>query len=249
MAVNDYMLWSGPTDRRVSQREINFSRPAWLRDVMVSNGDAAKPIWISEMNSNASPEGIEERYGRVTLEQQARWAPLAFERIQREWPWAGVTTVWFFKKASDADRQDPSYYFRLVDPDFTPMPVYQSLADYLTTLEPTLYRGVHQETAWQLTYDGTWETVPDASASLGAYARTSDVQGTVTVVWEGRALHLTPGPARGTLRVIQDDTTEARTIALNGAPVRLGGSLTRGLHHTTLAWVEGELSIDALEIR
>ena len=249
MAVNDYMLWSGPTDRRVSQREINFSRPAWLRDVMVANGDAAKPIWISEMNSNASPEGIEERYGRVTLEQQARWAPLAFERIQREWPWAGVTTVWFFKKASDADRQDPSYYFRLVDPDFSPMPVYQSLADYLTTLEPTLYRGVHQETAWQLTYGGPWEAVPDTGTSLGAYARTSDAEGTVTIVWEGRALDLTPGPARGMLRVIQDGTAEERTIALNGAPVRLVSSLTRDLHHTTLAWVDGELSIDALEIR
>ncbi len=43
---------------------------------MVSNGDAAKPIWISEMNSNASPEGIEERYGRVTLNSRPvghRW--------------------------------------------------------------------------------------------------------------------------------------------------------------------------------
>ena len=80
MAVNDYMLWSGPTDRRVTQREINFTRPAWIRDVMVANGDAAKPIWISEMNSNAAPEGVPDRFGRVTPDQQARWAPLAFER-------------------------------------------------------------------------------------------------------------------------------------------------------------------------
>ncbi len=157
MAVNDYMLWSGPTDHRMSQREINFSRPMWLRDVMVANGDAGKPIWISEMNSNAAPEEIPARYGRVTLDQQARWAPLAYDRIQREWPWVGVTTVWFFKKASDAEQQDPSYYFRLVDPDFTPMPVYDALSDYSTRWSPRCIKGTHQESTWQLDYSGMWE--------------------------------------------------------------------------------------------
>ena len=89
MAVNDYMLWSGPTDQRMRVTQVNFSRPLWVRDVMVANGDADKPIWISEMNSNAVPEDLEPRFGRVTLDQQARYAPLAFERMQREWPWAG----------------------------------------------------------------------------------------------------------------------------------------------------------------
>jgi hypothetical protein len=248
MAVNDYMLWSGPTDHRLSQREINFSRPVWLRDVMVANGDAAKPIWISEMNSNASPEGIEERYGRVTLEQQASWAPLAFERIQREWPWVGVTTVWFFKKATDADQQDPSYYFRLVEPDFTPLPVYYALADYLTRLEPALYVGTHQESAWQLAYSGLWETVPDARAIFGTYIRSTDPLAEVTFVWEGRSLRLTPGPAEGRLSVIGEDGSRRR-VSLSGATVRLDGSLAPRRHQTTLAMVDGEFSIDALEIR
>ncbi|MCU0522188.1 MAG: hypothetical protein MUF84_16030 [Anaerolineae bacterium] len=248
MAVNDYMLWSGPTDRRLSQREINFSRPVWLRDVMVANGDADKPIWISEMNSNASPEGIEKRYGRVTLEQQARWAPLAFERIQREWPWAGVTSVWFFKKATDADQQDPSYYFRLVEPDFTPLPVYNALAAYLTNLEPTLYRGIHQESTWQLAYSGTWDAVTDAVVGLGAYTRTTDPTAEVALVWEGKSLLLIPGPAEGVLRITYDDGS-SRTLSLAGTPLRLDGSLTPRLHRITLARVEGELSIDALEIR
>ncbi|MBN1249521.1 MAG: hypothetical protein JXC32_17800, partial [Anaerolineae bacterium] len=248
MAVNDYMLWSGPTDRRLSQREINFSRPVWLRDVMVANGDAAKPIWISEMNSNAAPEGIDERYGRVTLEQQARWAPLAFERIQREWPWVGVTSVWFFKKATDADQRDPSYYFRLVEPDFTPLPVYDALAGYLNSLEPTLYRGVHQESAWQLSYDGRWENVPDSEADLSTYVRTTDPSAEVILVWEGRVLRLIPGPTEGVIRITVDDGG-SRTVPLTGETVRLDGALTSRLHRTTLTWVAGEFSIDALEIR
>ena len=49
------MLWSGSTDHRLRPLNINFSRPLYIRDIMVANGDAHKPIWISEMNSNAVP--------------------------------------------------------------------------------------------------------------------------------------------------------------------------------------------------
>ncbi len=49
MAMQAYGLWSGPTDRRLHPRVINFGRPQFVRDLMVANGDAAKPIWISEM--------------------------------------------------------------------------------------------------------------------------------------------------------------------------------------------------------
>jgi polysaccharide biosynthesis protein PslG len=248
MAVNDYMLWSGPTDHRLTLREVNFSRPMWMRDVMVMNGDAHKPIWISEMNSNAAPEGIPERYGRVTLEQQARWAPLAFERIQREWPWVGVTTVWFFKKASDAEQQDPSYYFRLVDPDFTPMPVYHTLSAYFNTLEPTLYPGYHQESAWQVTYTGDWEEVADPRSILGSYRRTTTPGHELTLLWEGRSLWLYPGPGSGTLQV-RDGTGRTRDLTVSGAPIRLDRSLVPERRSVTLTLLTGEASIDAFRVR
>ncbi|MGC9468998.1 MAG: cellulase family glycosylhydrolase [Anaerolineae bacterium] len=248
MAVNDYMLWSGPTDRRMTQREINFSRPMWLRDVMVANGDAEKPIWISEMNSNAAPEGVPERYGRVSLEQQARWAPLAYERIQQEWPWVGVTTVWFFKKASDAERGDPSYYFRLVEPDFTPMPVYESLSTYLNSLEPTLYLGRHQESAWQLTYAGSWEDVPSEKAAQGRLRRATEAGASVTVTWEGRCLELLPGPDQGLMR-LTDETGNVRTVTLSGSVVRLTCSLFKARHRYVLTAVEGAITIDELYVR
>ena len=57
MATQGYGLWSGPTDRRMHPRVMNFGRPQFLRDLMVTNGDAHKPIWISEMNWNAAPAG------------------------------------------------------------------------------------------------------------------------------------------------------------------------------------------------
>lgn len=248
MAVNNYMLWSGPTDQRMGQREINFSRPVWIRDVMVANGDAHKPIWISEMNSNAAPEGIPDRFGRVTLDQQARWAPLAFDRIQREWPWVGVTSVWFFKRASDNEREQPFYYFRLVEPDFTPLPVYESLAAYLTSLEPTLYPGHHQASTWQLVFDGTWDDASSPHASLGAYRRASSPDAEVRFRWHGRRLTIVPAAGTGTIAFTNADGA-VREITLQGVPVRLVNRPFAATHTATLSLVEGDFTLDALIVQ
>lgn len=135
LSVQGYGLWSGPTDQRLRPTTINFQRQLWLRDMMVNNGDANKPIWISEAGWNPVPDDpsiVEvDRYGRVTMDQAAEWAPLAYERALDEWPWIGVISWWYFKPADDHDRGDSSYYFRLVEPDFTPTPVYDALSRYL----------------------------------------------------------------------------------------------------------------------
>jgi hypothetical protein len=131
MSAQGYGLFSGPTDRRLRPRVVNFSRPLYIRDIMVQNGDAHKPIWISEMNWNAVPDEIaDKRFGQVSQETQARFLPLAYERIRNEWPWVGVAATWFFKRASDAEKDQGFYYFRLVDPDFTSMPVYDAIKVY-----------------------------------------------------------------------------------------------------------------------
>lgn len=132
VAVQGYGLYSGPTDRRMHPRVLNISRHAFIRDLMVQNGDAHKPIWLAEMNWNAAPPDVDPRYGRVTLEQQARYLPIAFERIHMDWPWIGVANVWYLKRATDewARNRQPEAYFRLLAADFTPLPVYTRFADY-----------------------------------------------------------------------------------------------------------------------
>jgi hypothetical protein len=132
VAVQGYGLYSGPTDRRLHPRVINISRHYFIRDLMVNNGDAHKPIWIAEMNWNAAPEDVEPRYGRVTLAQQARYLPLAYDRLQRDWPWVGVACVWYLKRATnvwEVNRQ-PEAYFRLLAADFSPLPVYEAIKAY-----------------------------------------------------------------------------------------------------------------------
>jgi hypothetical protein len=137
VAMQGYGLYSGPTDDRLHPRVINISRHKFIRDLMVKNGDAAKPIWIAEMNWNAAPEDVEPRYGRVTLEQQARYLPLAYARVIEDWPWIGVAATWYLKRATDVweTNRQPEAYFRLLAPDFTPQPVYESMKAFTADLE------------------------------------------------------------------------------------------------------------------
>lgn len=131
MSAQGYGLFTGPTDRRLRPRVVNFSRPMYIRDIIVKNGDAHKPIWISEMNWNSVPDSIaDKRFGQVTLDHQARYLPIAYDRIQTEYPWVGVAFTWYFKPATNAEKDQSKYYFRLVDPDFTPLPVYDAIKTY-----------------------------------------------------------------------------------------------------------------------
>lgn len=152
LAVQDYGLWSGPTDRRMRPRVINYSRPEYMRDIMIRNDDANKAIWASEIGWNSTPEesGIYPSFGRTPEELRGPYLIEALERQQKEWPWMGVTTIWFFKQASDEEVEQAQYYFKLVNPDFTPLPAWDSLTAHIRNLTPILYRGYHQEDHWVL---------------------------------------------------------------------------------------------------
>ncbi len=252
LAMQGYGLWSGPTDRRMRPRVLNFSRPLYLRGIMVENGDKHKPIWITEMNWNAPPEDLPNKpFGSVTLEQQAQYAVLAYQRAQREWPWLGVINTWFFKRASDAERDQAMYYFRLVEPDFTPMPVYEALNDYMHSAEAlVLYPGVHQENHWALIYDGDWEVRADTSAELGHYRVAGDSQSEVAFSFSGTDLWLESGPgSSGSLTYSIDEQEEESTTVAAGEQVQLARGLSGGAHNITIRASSGSLSLDSLTIR
>jgi hypothetical protein len=132
LSAQGYGLFSGPTDRRLRPTVVNYPHVLYLRDVMVANGDAGKPIWISEAGWNAAPEGMPDPYGRVDPEQQARYAVDAYRRAQTEWPFVQVVNYWFLKRPSAAEQDQPWYYFRIMEPDFSPQPAWPALAAYAT---------------------------------------------------------------------------------------------------------------------
>lgn len=143
MSAQGYGFYSGPTDRRLRPMTLTYARHIYIRDIMVANDDAHKPIWISEAAWNAQPEDpniVQIQYGDfgiVTEEQAARYMPLAYQRAQEEWPWVGVIFYWFFKHEDDSRKNQASYYFRMVEPDFTPLPVYDSMKAYITEQQGT----------------------------------------------------------------------------------------------------------------
>ncbi|MBN1138932.1 MAG: hypothetical protein JXM73_20270 [Anaerolineae bacterium] len=254
LAMQDYGLWSGPTDRRMRPRVLNFSRPEYLREIMVKNGNAQKPIWITEMNWNAPPADLpDKRFGFVATEQQATNAVLAYRRVQREWPWVGVVNFWFFKRATDQEKDQSWYYFRMVEPDFTPLPVYDALRAYTHSDEAqTLYFGVHQEDHWLLSYAGDWEARTDAAAGpggVGGYRMTGDPQASLSFAFEGAELWLRVGPGTaGTLRYSIDGAAEQLASCGPGEQIRLASKLSGGRHTIAIRPGDGLLSIDSLTV-
>ena len=187
LSAQGYGLRSGPTDRRLRATSVNVARHSYYRDIMVRNGDAHKPIWLSEAAWNATldaelpPERISlyGAYGNVTGEQAARYMPIFYDRIQQEWPWIGNVMYWFFTRKDPFEADQAFYYFRMVEPDyqpekptFTPLPVYHSVRDYLTEQERILYRGRHQAETWQIQSAGA--AVIDPSARFGRATRFLD---------------------------------------------------------------------------
>jgi hypothetical protein len=251
LAMQGYGLWSGPTDRRMQPRVLNFSRPLYIRDVMVRNGDAHKPIWLSELGWNAVPpeSGIPAVYGQVTLEQQGRYAALAYQRMQREWPWLGVGFYWFFKQADEREKDsNPQYYFRMVEPDFTPLPVYQAIKEQ-THQPPIMYQGWHQANHWAISYQGNWQPAQHEAATFGDVLA-GQPGDTAAFTFQGNRLDLvTIGNGRLQVQVDQNEPIEINLsdeIALS--KTKIFNTLFSHLHQIRLEVIEGPVLIDSYVI-
>ncbi len=249
LAMQGYGLWSGPTDRRMRPRVLNFSRPLYLREIMVQNGDAAKPIWITEMNWNAPAEDLpNKQFGVATEEQQARYAVLAYQRAQEEWPWVGVVNAWFFKRATDTEQDQAMYYFRLVEPDFTPLPVFDALKEYMHQ-PPVLFPGVHQEDHWALTYAGPWETREDLAAQLGSSRAAASPGSVLNFTFSGTDLRLKAGPnSDGSVACSIDGAAEKEIELATGDEVQLARDLPAGTHDVMVRVISGRPAIDSLAV-
>jgi hypothetical protein len=213
--MQGYGLNSGYPDRRLRSTTVNVNRSRYIRDMMVANGDADKSIWLSEAAWNSvpseedDPKFIDARYnfGQVTREQAARYITGFYERIHREWPWVGVVNYWFMTLPDDSRSDESFYYFRIVDPfyspenpRFAPLPVYDALKTYIAQqkADPVLYAGTHQlDGHWAVETDGQSADLLGAQFGTALLARQThltvygtDVRlrwfgGTITVTTEG----------------------------------------------------------------
>ncbi len=120
-----------PPESAPNAEVLNFRRVELSRTIMEKNGDHAKPIWFNEYGWNASPSDFPAHqltWARVSEQQQAEWTVRGVEFARANWPWAGVFNIWFFRRRfADVDPSQSEYYFRMIDPDFTPRAVYKAV--------------------------------------------------------------------------------------------------------------------------
>lgn len=161
-----------PPDDPPSADKLNFQRVKLQREIMERYGDSHKAIWINEYGWNASPPGIfteeELTWKRVTEEQQAEYLLQGIELARREWPWIGVFNIWFFRQVDNYSPDEPAYYFRLVDVDFTPREAYKAVKDATAGLR-VAGPGHFEETHPAVEGIQDWRTVINPSASGESY--------------------------------------------------------------------------------
>jgi len=109
---------------------LNFRRVELQRAIMKRYGGGDRPVWMNEYGWNAAPASCQEKlqtWVRVTDAERADYTVRGIAWARAHWPWLGVVNIWYFRQVGDIPPDRPAYYFGLVDPDFTPRPVYDAL--------------------------------------------------------------------------------------------------------------------------
>ena len=209
LSANAYGFES-PPQAPPDPAQYNFRRAELIREIMEKHGDDNKPVWFNEYGWNTAPADLpreELKWGRVSEEQQAQWTVEGFDYARREWPWAGVICIWYFRQVGEQQYPPTSaeYYFRMVNVDFTPQPVYTAIQKATTSLG-TASPGRYEESAAPVRRRGRWQSTYDDDASGGAYAASSEPGSGITLVFLGTdlSLRVRRGPDGGRLLVTVD---------------------------------------------
>ncbi|MFN8458985.1 MAG: O-antigen ligase family protein [Anaerolineae bacterium] len=114
VAVQPYGFDAEPSDPPAADR-LNFRRAELLRQVMLTYGDAATPLWATAFGWNALPadwSGQPSPWHSDTPEIQAHRTAEAITLARREWPWLGplLAPRW---AAADLPPDDPARGFAL----------------------------------------------------------------------------------------------------------------------------------------
>jgi hypothetical protein len=167
----------------------------------------------------------------------------------------GVVNFWFFKRASEDEKDQPWYYFRMVEPDFTPLPVYSAMKEHAN--QPSLmYPGYHQEDHWAVHYESQWSTVADGQAVLGAYRRSEEAGASLSFAFHGTELTLVvvKSEAAGALQVIVDDRPPVEVVLRSAAPefgvqVPIVRGLADGEHRVQITALGEGAALDGFIVR
>ena len=221
LGAKPYGFWSGPDDRRVHAKVLNFSRVILLREEMVRRGEAHKPIWALESGWCALPadwQGSPSPQGSDDPGVQADRLDAAVLRVQQEWPWMGLMCISHLQP--DADLDDPIWGYALLAPDGQPRSALERLRTRLGG-QPVVY--------------------PGFTADLSRYVKPLERTNQAELHFWGTDLLLVveKGVARGQLVVWLEDQPRLTTIDLGADvprtdKVSVGRRLPSGTHKVLL---------------
>lgn len=254
VASKPYGFDSGPDDRRINQNLLNFSRFVLLREEMVRNGDARKPLWGTSFGWNALPEGWEGQpslWGQTSPEQQAAWTLAAYRRALAEWPWAGALILESWQPNAAPD--NPRWGFALRGPDGTLGPTATAIREQAGLFNTALWPGVYPATTPLVSYSGEWEfselgadivengsstvEVPFAGDSLAVTVRRDNYRAYLYVTVDGQPPGALPQDERGAYLVLTSPDYKPRIETI---PIATG--LASGEKH--IAHIEAERGWD-----
>jgi hypothetical protein len=188
---------------------LNFRRVELQREIMERYGDEDKAIWFNEYGWNAAPASFGEEdliWERVSEEEQAEFTLRGIELARRDWPWAGVFNLWYFRQTGQQYAPDEAaYYFRMVDVDFTPRRVYDAVQDATGSLFAAS-PGHFEETNPAVAPDTSWVGVIAEEASGQALLESQVADASLTFTFRGHSADLIAqqGPQGGRLLVTLD---------------------------------------------
>ena len=201
LSANAYGF-DAPPDAPADPSKLNFARLKLLREVMERYGDDDTPVWFHEFGWNASPQDFPPQkliWRRVSEQQQAEYTAQAIE-LARSWGWVGVLNVWYFRQVGDIGINRSDYFFRMVDTDFTPRPVYH-LVKALGQELRVAGLGVHEETSPAVELEGRWRGRWLDEASGQRVLQSPEKGGGVTFRINGTGLLLSVVAGKGSTRL------------------------------------------------
>ncbi|MBC7237104.1 MAG: hypothetical protein H5T69_14785, partial [Chloroflexi bacterium] len=135
-----------------------------------------------------------------TEKQQAEYTLRGIQMARENWPWAGVFMIWYFRQVGHIPPERADYYFRMVDPDFTPRQVYLAVQDVARREKVASGIGLYQETHPAIDIQGAWQHLIDDTALGEALVRSEQTGDSLTFTFEGTNVDLVtrrwPGAGR-----------------------------------------------------
>lgn len=122
LAGHPYSFGQAPEALQSDSKHPAFGRLAELRNIMLDNGDAHKPVWITEMGWTVNPPPEQPDIG-VSLGQQATYLVDALKLIRRDWSWVELVTVW---NLSQLEPSHPFSGYSLFDSSGQPRPAFEA---------------------------------------------------------------------------------------------------------------------------